>query len=245
MTIINNQYNYLFIHIPKAAGKSIKQHLLQDTYGLYDRKVLQLIFALQAAGSYTQTLPVLNKLKLNPLNNNLIDPRIRRYCIENKLYSAAHLRADDLVSILGQDGYSRKFSFAFVRNPWDRCLSSYMYFRRKTFHPLHNIAMKMKFDDFLEHQDKAGMPYIGQQVQWIFDERGEKKVNYIGHVESICSDMMDINKRLGLEYKPFTANTNASKKRDKDYRLYYSDRSRDIVARHMSRDIELLGYSFD
>jgi peptide methionine sulfoxide reductase MsrA len=36
-----------------------------------------------------------------------------------------------------------------------------------------------------------------------------------------------------------------AKDRGKDYRIYYTDETAELVARHFARDIEILGYRFD
>ncbi len=244
MTIINKKHQYIFVHVPKAAGKSIKQHLLNNTYSLKDRFKLQLGFSIQAAGSYASSMPLLNKLSINPLDTRLVDDRIRRYSVDNNIVTMAHLRALDLRSIFGDKEFNSMYSFGFVRNPWDRCLSAYWYFRRKTFHPLHKLAINNSFEDFLESQDKTGMPYVGQQSNWLFDEQDKQLVNYIGKVESISCDMSTVNRQLRIPLDSFTANTNISKRRNRDYRPSYSDKSQELVANNMQRDIGLLGYTF-
>ena len=243
MTILNQQYNYLFVHVPKAAGKSIKSHLINHSYGFARRQELQLGFALGTLSAYAGSSAVMSKL-VPPLLGPGIDPRVREYCQVNGIRSTAHLRADELQDILGEEQYRALFSFAFARNPWDRCLSAYFYFRRKVFHPLHKLAMANSFEDFLLEQEKNGMPYIAQQVHWMYRDEEVKLVDFIGKVENIESDMAYVSARAHLNSGKFSVQTNVSEGRGRDYRPYYTDRAIDIVARSMQPDIELLGYSY-
>ena len=243
MTILNQQYNYLFVHVPKAAGKSIKSHLMNHTFGFARRQKLQLNSALGTLSAYAGSSPIPGKL-IPPVLGPGIDPRVQEYCKKNSIRSTAHLRADQLHAILGDEQYRAMFSFAFARNPWDRCLSAYFYFRRKVFHPLHTLAMAHSFEGFLLEQEKNGMPHIGQQVHWMYRNEEEKLVDFIGKVENIQSDMAYVCDRIHLNSGKFSVQTNVSEGRGRDYRPYYTNQAIDSVARSMRSDIELLGYSY-
>ncbi|MAT91501.1 MAG: hypothetical protein CME59_02760 [Halioglobus sp.] len=241
MTVINRQYNYIFIHVPKAAGKSVKRHLLESTFSAGERRRLSLAYSTQALASYLHAQR-LGWLLPRPLGFGG-DECIGRYCREQRLFTSAHLRAAQVRQALGEAVYRDMFSFAFVRNPWDRCLSAYFYFRRKRLHPLHRLAMRLSFEDFLAQLARDGMPYVGQQALWLYAADGRQLVDYIGRVENIGRDMGVVADRIGSD-AAFAAHVNRSPSRDRDYRPYYSDSARELVAQVMARDIELLDYRF-
>lgn len=244
MTIINREYNYIFVHVPKAAGKSVKQHLAEHSYGGLQRVQLNMNARLQALASYASGNPIFSRLA-PPTPGLGVDRRVRDYCAREGLYSTAHLRATQLIEILGNKEYRDMYSFGFVRNPWDRCLSAYFYFRRKKFHPLHKHAVTLSYEDFLVEMEQRGMPYIGQQTQWLYRNGQEKLVSFIGRVEQIEQDMAEVGSHIRLQGRRFTAQTNVSESRERDYRGYYTARTVDLVARAMRPDIELLGYCFE
>jgi hypothetical protein len=244
MTIINKQHNYIFVHVPKAAGKSIKEHLLRYSYSGIGRAQLKMHFALEALSSYASASPVFSKL-VPPLMWPGVDERIREYCQKERIFTTAHLRADQLIEILGEQEYRAMYSFSFVRNPWDRCLSAYFYFRRKRFHPLHKLAKHLSYEDFLTEQEQHGMPYVGQQTQWLYSDYEEKQVSFIGRVERIGEDIEEVGRNIDLPHHGFASHTNVSESRDRDYRCYYTPATVDIVARSMRSDIDLLGYEFE
>ena len=244
MTIINKEYNYIFVHVPKVAGKSIKEHLALSSYGGLQRAQLKLNFGLETLSSYANSNPVVSKW-VPQLHGPGVDPRIRDYCKNHHLYTTAHLRADELIDILGEQEYRSMYSFGFVRNPWDRCLSAYFYFRRRKLHPLHGLAMELSYEDFLTVQEQNGMPYIGQQTQWLYRNHEEKLVNFIGKIEQIDGHMAKVISAINLQGRHFRSMTNVSESRDRDYRIYYTPAAVEIVARSMRPDIELLGYTFE
>jgi hypothetical protein len=243
VTIVNRRYNYIFVHVPKAAGKSVKQHLVRHSCGPLSRQRLRAGFLLEAAGSYAAGRELL-KYIVPPFPAAGSDPRLREYCRRRGLATAAHLTAQQLRECLGEADFSSMFTFAFVRNPWDRCLSAYFYFRRKRLHPLHRMAMVMSYEDFLEQLEAQGMPFVGQQSLWLFSAERESLVDYIGRVEDIGGDMARVHDAIGLRATAFSARTNVSAERDRDYRAHYTARAQEIVARAMRDDIELLGYSY-
>lgn len=243
MTVLNQQYSYLFVHVPKAAGKSIKAHLLNHSYDFVGRQKQQLNFALGTFSAYAGHSSVLSKL-VPPVPGPGINPRVREYCRQRDIRTTAHLRAEQLEAILSDAQYRSLFSFAFVRNPWDRCLSAYFYFRRKIFHPLHKLAMANSFEGFLLEQEKNGMPYIAQQIHWMYRNEEEKLVDFIGKVENIESDMAYVDSKIQLNSPRFSVQINVSEGRSRDYRPNYTDQAIDIVARTMQSDIELLGYNY-
>ena len=79
------------------------------------------------------------------------------------------------------------FSFAFVRNPWDRLLSSYLYFKRSGY----DIST---FRDFFKSDDCA----IHCQPQSYFIN---KNIDFIGRFENLQEDFNLVCEKLGIEPK--------------------------------------------
>ncbi|CAA0122743.1 Uncharacterised protein [Halioglobus japonicus] len=243
VTIVNRHYNYIFIHVPKAAGKSVKQHLTRHTYGTVGRYQMQLGFALDALGSYASARPGLNNL-LPRLAGIGSAPQIRDYCLRQQLPSSAHLSAQQVCELLGEQPFSAMFSFGVVRNPWDRCLSAYYYLRDKPFHPLHKTASSLSFEAFVQAMESGEIPHMGQQALWLCDKQGKLLVNFCARVESINKDMARVNDTIGLHGRSFQARTNVSEKRDRSYRNHYTDKAAETVSRLMQLDIELFNYTY-
>ena len=76
----------------------------------------------------------------------------------------------------------------------------------------------------------------------IVDEDGASIVDFVGRFENLQADFAAVCDRIGL-HRTGLPHENRSDGR-KAYRDYYSEETRDIVARYFKRDIERFGYEF-
>jgi hypothetical protein len=157
---------------------------------------------------------------------------------------------------------SRKecFTFCFVRNPWDRLVSSFHYFlqypRNKPHNPNSELTKKTcadftEFCRFLRRtpvEDKiipdSRMHYGAQmkpQCFWIRNENGEIDIDFIGRYERINEDFQELCRRAQVDPVQL-CHINHSEHRP--YYEYYTKETREIVAEMYREDIEEFGYSF-
>jgi len=245
MTVLNDRYRYLFIHIPKTAGKSVKASLLKSTFSHADQGRFAVSAALQSMASYASpsradAIRLPSPLVFGPG----VDPSLAAYAYRNGYRTTAHLTAVELSEALGEARYESLYTFTFVRNPWARCLSAYFYFRKKRLHPCHGLASRLSFDEFLVEMNQRSLDYIGQQTRWLCDSSGACKVDFIGRMETIDDDMAEVFRRIGLAQFAPLGRINTSRPAGMDYRQYYSNAAKDLVSILMADDIARLGYEF-
>lgn len=145
------------------------------------------------------------------------------------------------------------WSFAFVRNPWDRLVSTYHNkvehnlepcFKR---HPDYNIKRGMTFTSFIQQIQKISQPTewwdIHIRPQWysVCNWRAEIVLDYIGKFENYTEDIRHIQRHMNLELilPPVANKTNRN-----DYQFYYNHKTRSIVEEIYAKDIELFDYKF-
>jgi len=160
--------------------------------------------------------------------------------------SGPHMTALELRQEVGLAGWRKAFTFAFVRNPWDRVLSQYLYRLKKNKHGIVNQGTS--FEEWLRQvlQDQARPQYdtprlFLPQTDWVFDANGELLVDYIGRFESLHEDMETVYKNIGHQF-PFP---HLNKTQHEHYSVYYSRISIALVAEVYARDVEIFGYTFD
>ena len=118
-----------------------------------------------------------------------------------------------------------KFSFAIVRNPWDR-LVSYI-------HSMH--------DNRWQRPDRFEQLGFIPQVNYIMDETGKPLVDFIGRYENLEEDFHTICVRIGIPTPPLP-HLNSSIHRN--YRRYYDEDAKRFVADNYGADIDRFGYRF-
>jgi hypothetical protein len=151
-----------------------------------------------------------------------------------------HLTAAAVRDLLSPEVYDRYFKFAFVRNPWDWQVSLYHYTLRSTDHKQH--AMTKAFRDFDEYIRWRVAEELRLQQAFVTDAAGDLIVDYVGHLETLDDDLDRICERVGI---PPISLPHANRSAHKDYRSYYTDETRELVAQAYRPDIERFGYTFD
>ena len=157
----------------------------------------------------------------------------------------AHLTAVELRDLIGPSRWERRFSFGFVRNPWDRVVSHYHY-RVKT-NQTGLATNPIPFDEWVVRAYGERDPvYYDQprmfqpQYRWLCDDDGVELVDFVGRFERLADDFDEVCRRLGVD----AALPHLKKSKHTDYRELYSDETRDIVGRIFAEDLARYGYEF-
>lgn len=138
------------------------------------------------------------------------------------------------------------FSFAFVRNPYDRIVSAY--------HTpwVNENLQKQSFKSFIKLfiQEKKEinffrwshvMPYFDTRAK-LFDENGVQRVSFIGRFENLKKDFSFACEKMNIENLnlPHIHKSQSRKK----YIDYYDNETRDIIEKEYEKDIDYFGYKF-
>jgi hypothetical protein len=164
MALINHSYKFVFVHIPKTAGTSVTSVLSRYT-NYCDQEIGATEFGERVQPAYQ-----------------------RRFGL-GKHSTAAALR-----NVMGHVKWKQYFSFAFVRDPFARCLSTY-HFLRKWEGAGPEFARTMQgfasFDEYvlsgLWERSNGPDDIFRPQVHWL--RAGPKAsgllVDFVGHVEKL------------------------------------------------------------
>jgi ligand-binding SRPBCC domain-containing protein len=154
--------------------------------------------------------------------------------------------------VFGSD-FDRYFKFTFVRNPWDRLVSTYFFLknggitpRAKAWSETHLSAFD-SFASFVEAwvtaDNVAGWRNFRPQHAYVASGDGTLVVDYVGRFERLAQDVSTVCGRLGVDAT--LLHENATRGREADYRSYYTDAMAEAVGQVYARDVELFGYRFD
>jgi hypothetical protein len=134
------------------------------------------------------------------------------------------------------------FSFTFVRNPWSRMVSNWVYFtsNKLRIHQMklsgHDLSKYFKFKDFVRLSVSFNNHHWQPQHLFL-----GSNLDYIGKVENLNQDWFNVCKELNLSNLPVKKVNTTN---HKHYTEYYDDETREIVAEKYAKDIEYFGYKF-
>ena len=205
--IVSNRRNFIFVHVFKTAGTSIRRALRPHAMPQWKE----------------------------PVNQVLKRVGIKQF---GPKFYPDHMTASDLIQQTSLEEFKSKFSFAFVRNPWDWELSHYKYILRKPRH------------DSYEEVKRLGA--FSEYVRWRCDQRfrlqrsflihdGQRVVDFVGRFETLDADFARIAERLDIVPKLKRLNSTART----NYQDHYDATTTDLIAATFKADIEDFGYEFE
>ena len=160
-----------------------------------------------------------------------------------------HATAREKIARIGLRRWRRKYTFAVVRNPFDRVVSHYHYRLGKDATLLKTRPVPFNRWVELAYGRRDSRYYDNPKMflpcmDWISDEDGKVLVTFVARFENLNDDFATIcghifNRRMTA---PVLPHVNASQRGH--YRDYYDDAGIDVVRRHFARDIEAFSYDY-
>lgn len=181
--------------------------------------------------------------------NKVAGSSIRRMLEEPDWVNSPHSTVNQYIKQLGKERFKEYFSFAFVRNPWERAVSQFNYRKQ-------NARDKIPEDyPFIKFIKRTSILFSGNQLDyiseepWVWDNKLKKYthkpdtkivVDFVGRFENLEHDINIVRNKLGITNKF----PHENKTEHKHYREYYTLDTKEMVAVRCQRDIEYFGYEF-
>lgn len=222
--LLSNRYNFLFIHIAKTGGSSIRSALNAFCW----KDPFQ--------------LPAFISHRLSHLTGHRIGVKFPRH--------AGVIAAKEMLSPQHFDGL---FKFAFVRNPWGRLVSAYHHLQREHSTLLQRQRI-LEFADFTRWIVEDSADYRGSkhvfvsaircsQASHLVDLQGACIVDFVGRYENLIPDFHQACRQIGISARHLPHKRNSQKRHD--FRQYYDDKTAEVVAKYYRVDAAKFGYRFD
>jgi hypothetical protein len=167
---------------------------------------------------------------------------------------------------MDKDQWNCYFKFAFVRNPWDWCLSQYFrnYLAANRRLDRKTVSSKKALLKFISHRREAknferfGEREFGKiwkrmhrfrgvesddnyfQSQFVVDEEGQEMLDFVGRFESLEADSRFVLDKLGMKDAAIPVQNKSRGKAE--FTQYYTEQAKELVSDRYAQDIELLGY---
>lgn len=215
--LISYSHSFIFFHVAKVAGISIRQALEPYTQDPERFKI-------------KRPLP-----EINGTPNRLYE-----------LWSSTltHATVQQTQQALPKE-FDQFYKFAFVRNPWDWQVSMYHFLLKETENPRYQTIKELgSFTRYLEWVIDTEKPFpkgaTKLQKSMLIDKSGNIAVDKICRFENLSDDFNKLSEELNIKASLPKLNYSNHNK----YQDYYNDYNRDLVAKHFAEDIDLFEYTF-
>jgi len=217
--LVSYKYKFLFVHIAKTGGTSVRAALEREKWKDPYRIMLFLCS------------------RMSHLTKHRLGVKFPR-----------HAKAIAAKEMLPRELFDELFKFAFVRNPWDLQVSSYHHIKRERpeFIPdrikSFSDFVQWKLDPERPYQYHIDTS-IEKQTDYLIDLSGNIIVDFIGKYESLQQDFDHVCETTGMKKRALPHRRQAKDR--KSYRDYYDDQTAQRIADYFKKDIDILKYSFD
>ena len=143
---------------------------------------------------------------------------------------------------IGNNLFNQCFKFAFVRNPWDKMVSTY-HWRKQHKYGIHDSTLHgLSFNDWVLNtaildETKQGTT---SQLFWIQDKNATILVDFIGKFENYDRDWNNIKSILQVLCQYVHLNNS----RHMHYKNYYNKKTKKVIEQRFQEDIEFFKYVY-
>tara|TARA_R110000824_G_scaffold161744_1_gene337168 strand:- start:2637 stop:3341 length:705 start_codon:yes stop_codon:yes gene_type:complete len=233
--IISNKKKFLFVHIAKSGGSTLSRVL-----SIYSGDAPIVIDYDKRGEAYFYNHDCMCNVVCTDERN---PSSLRQH----------HIRVKDAKNI----DLENYFKFAFVRNPFDRLVSTW---------EIPFLKFRYPFDEFVEI-DTSGIissnkyyrkcDWLAKTQYDIVSDNDQLLVDYIGKYENIDQDFEYVRKKLDIpkkiilvegrkpvDYESLPRINKTVKKDYGNYREYFNTHTRDLVEKYYKKDLETFEYEF-
>tara|TARA_B100001964_G_scaffold87320_1_gene98270 strand:+ start:4855 stop:5544 length:690 start_codon:yes stop_codon:yes gene_type:complete len=161
----------------------------------------------------------------------------------------SHLTIHDYKILFGGVKIKNFFKFTFVRNPWDKILSSYIFLKSMPVDKFPACKIVRNYSDFnifvkswINEDNIFLNHHFWPQYHFICGRNLKPNVDFIGYFENLYEDYDYVRHKLNMGGE--LAHLNKSIKTSNDYHDYYDSETKEIIRNVYEKDIELFGYEF-
>lgn len=232
--IISHKHKFIYWKSYKTASTSVMSGL-----GKYCDGVSDVVGSLNWDGDDWARVDELDR------NGNLVVKKFKDYGRNlfksdgTRIFRDNHTLPFDIKNYVGGEIWNEYFKFTIVRNPWDRCVSSYFFIKRggpSLDHPLVN-KKNLSINDFIVQNINENM-YV--------DSDGTLYADFHIRYENLQTDYDFVCKKVGISQHELPKLRTTFRNDNETYQnLYKTQTQIDMVRKSHKHDIEYFGYEFE
>jgi hypothetical protein len=216
--IVSHKYRFIFLRTEKTGGTSLTMAL----QSVLDEDDLQ------------SNMSRPSWAKFSPIHHGALKHHFPRWFGLHR-----HATASQVRDIVGRKIFDSYYKFAIERNPWDRQVSLYAHRQWKNGKPA---------DDF--DRDMRSLVYRNTQYtrlnNWSIYAIGQDIVaDQVMSYDRLAEGIDELVTTLGIPALGDLPRLRSYTTDRPHYSTYYSDSTRDLVAKWYAKEIEALGYTFE
>jgi hypothetical protein len=248
--IVSHRYRFIFVKTARVAGTSLEmalsrllgpEDIITPVSGNYvpNNEVVRFQRGFRTAQNFEKRIHELRPRDLERFLKAAILSRVRRTA-EGRLLARTrfphrywgHMSSEEIRARVGPDAWDSYYKFTVERNPWDKLVAAYH--RKKDPPPFREFVL-------------ANAPVSSQFERYTVG--GRLAMDRIIRYDRLYEELAEVSARIGLPedvgetMRSFSAN--ASRRPGRDFRPFYDDETRELVALYCAREIRLMGFSFD
>ena len=156
-----------------------------------------------------------------------------------------HYTVTEIIDLIGIEKWNKAFKFTFVRNPWDRLYSFYLFRLKKD--KIKDISYKESFKKWVLFELAERDPLLKKrfnllpQTNWLVDNQYKIQLDFIGRFENLKEDFQKLGKLISLETNLPHLNHSS---RVKNYKQQYDKELIEVVTKYYQKDLTHFGYEF-
>lgn len=171
------------------------------------------------------------------------------WCPKRKIH-LQHATPSELIEtgLIDEKIWEDYFKFTFVRNPWDRAYSDYLWIKKdsKVNGSFKQYLLKKgEFENLFTNREVRD--YRGDHVQNQTNYFGDQKypLDFVGRFENLKEDIKIVNSKLNINDSFSIHEKNNQNLRLSHYSKFYTNSNIKLVGRLYRKDILLLNYEFE
>lgn len=168
--LISHKHKFIFVHVPKVAGTSMRQALRRSSFQPHKLP-------------WNRLLKKVNILSAWPYKSH-------------HAFHKHHVRAYELRNEFSADVFDTYYTFGFVRNPWDRVVSLYNYIRRRPKHPHYSAVRTLP--DFKAYVNYVAQNSYPAQAEFLCDDSNSLLVDFVGRYENLTTDFAAVCQKIRI-----------------------------------------------
>jgi len=163
--------------------------------------------------------------------------------IYKDVFDVTHARPNELRTVISSIELDC-FSFAVVRNPWDRVVSMYHFGKKMGLAHLFGLNNDLSFDDFCEtlksrEGDRSFLP-VFKQIEWINSSIEVSEVLRFENLQQDFQNMLEKNNINNIS----TTLPHVNRTNHKNYRDYFNFNTKKIIKTVFEQDCDSFKYIF-